>query len=157
MSLARSNTHLGKRWIMTPSKGARCRHRRLHQLWWWPLQDPPAAPLRGPPSMSSSTSMWPLLDPPVASPKGPAINVFFVFGGGRCQTHRQHPQGVRHRHLLQLQWWPLPDPPTAPPRGPPLTPSLTSVVATAGLTGSTPKGPTIDVFFNFGGGRCWTC
>jgi hypothetical protein len=85
------------------------------------------------------------------SPKGVAIDVF-NFGGGRCQTYRQHPvgappstsstsvvatvgptdstpQGVRHRRL-QLWWWPLSDMPPAPLRG-----------------------PAIDVF-NFSGGRC---
>jgi hypothetical protein len=30
----------------------------------------------------------------------------------------------------------------------------TSVVAAAGSVGSTPQGPTIDVFYNFGGGHC---
>jgi hypothetical protein len=40
------------------------------------------------------------------------------------------PQGARHRRLLQLRWWPLSDPTAAPP-----------------------KGPTIDAFFNFGGGH----
>jgi hypothetical protein len=33
-----------------------------------------------------------------------------------------NPQGARHQCQLQLRWWPLPDP-----------------------TGSTPKGPTIDI------------
>jgi hypothetical protein len=88
------------------------------------------------------------------SPKGVAIDVF-NFGGGRCQTYRQHPvgappstsstsvvatvgptdstpQGVRHRRL-QLWWWPLSDMPPAPLRG-----------------------PAIDVF-NFSGGRYRIC
>jgi hypothetical protein len=39
-------------------------------------------------------------------------------------------QGARHRHLLQLRWWPLPKLPAAHPRG-----------------------PAIDIIFNFGGGH----
>jgi hypothetical protein len=34
--------------------------------------------------------------------------------------------------------------------------SLTSVVAAVGNTDSTPRGPAIDIFFNFGGGCCRT-
>jgi hypothetical protein len=34
--------------------------------------------------------------------------------------------------------------------------STTSVVAAVGPASSTPRGTTIDVFFNFGGGRRWT-
>jgi hypothetical protein len=70
---------------------------------------------RGPPSTSSSARWWLLPDPSVAPPRGPAIDVFYTsgvaaveltgstsrrpaidlqqLGGGRCQTHRQHPQG----------------------------------------------------------------
>jgi hypothetical protein len=33
---------------------------------------------------------------------GPAIDVFFIFGGGCCQTFRQHPPGASHRHLAKL-------------------------------------------------------
>jgi hypothetical protein len=96
---------------------------------------------------------WPLLDLPPAPPRGPAIDVS-NFGGGRCRTCRQHPEGACHRHL-QLRWSPLSDLPPAPPRSPQST-SPTSVVATAGPTASTPRGPTIDVS-NSDGGRCWTC
>jgi hypothetical protein len=35
-------------------------------------------------------------------------------------------------------------------------PSSTLVLAAAGPTGSAPRGPAIDVFFNLGGGHCWT-
>jgi hypothetical protein len=33
---------------------------------------------------------------------------------------------------------------------------LTSVLAVARPASSTPRGPTIDVFYNFDGGRSWT-
>jgi hypothetical protein len=108
----------------------RARHRRL-QLWWWPLSNPPAAPR-----------------------KGPAIDVFFNFVGGRCQTRQQHPQGAHHRRLLQLRWWSQSDPPAAPPRGPPSMSSSSSVVAAVGPVVNFPMGLGINVFFNFGGGRC---
>jgi hypothetical protein len=85
--------------------------------------------------------------------RGPAIDVS-DFGGGRCRTYLQHPQGAHHR-CFQLQWWPLPDLPVAPPKGPPSTPP-TPVVAAAKPAGSTPRGPAIDVS-NSGGGRCQTC
>jgi hypothetical protein len=67
--------------------------------------------------------------------RGPAIDIF-NFGGGRYRTCRQHLPGACHRRL-QLRWWPLLDLPPATPRGPPST-SLTSVVAAAGPTASTP-------------------
>jgi hypothetical protein len=56
--------------------------------------------------------------PTATPPKVPAFDVFFNFGGGRCWTYWQHP-----------------------PRSMPSTSSLTSVVAAAGPTSSTPKGP----------------
>jgi hypothetical protein len=91
---------------------------------------PVESALGGPPSMSSSTSV--AADGLAGStPRGPGIDVFFNIGGGRYRIRLQHPQGARHRRLLQPWWWSLPDPPTALPRG-----------------------PTIDVFFNIGGGRC---
>jgi hypothetical protein len=43
-----------------------------------------------------------------------------------------------------------------PPWGPPLTSSSNSVVAAAGPADSAPRGPTMDVFLNLSGGRCWT-
>jgi hypothetical protein len=57
-------------------------------------------------------------------PRGPSIDVIFKLGGGRCQTHRQHPSG-----------------------GPPSTSSSTLVVDAAGPAGSTPKGPATDIIF----------
>jgi hypothetical protein len=117
--------------IDSTSQGAH--HRRLLQLRWWLLPEIPTAPLRG-----------------------PAIDVFFNFGGGCCRRYQEHlpgappstssstsmvaaaggtdstSQGPRHRCLLQLRWWLLPEIPAAPPRG-----------------------PTIDVFFNFSGDCCW--
>jgi hypothetical protein len=65
--------------------------------------------------------------------RGPAIDVFFKLGGGRFQTHRQRPQGPRHRRFLQPQRWLLPDPPTTPL-----------------------KGATIDIFFKLSGGHYQT-
>jgi hypothetical protein len=60
------------------------------------------------------------------------------FGGDRCRTCRQHPQGAHHRRL-QLRWWPLPDLPPSPHEGPPST-SPTSVVAATGPAASAPQG-----------------
>jgi hypothetical protein len=80
------------------------------------LSDPPTAPLGGPPSTSTSTSVvdavwptnstptepaidilkprwWPLSDPLTSPSKGSAIDVFFNLGGGRYRTHRQRPLG----------------------------------------------------------------
>jgi hypothetical protein len=91
MSLAGLNANLDKGWNRDPKEGQsaaidvifslvvaaagpvgstlqEARHRRLLQLWWWPLIDPQAAP-----------------------PKEPAIDIFFSFGGGRCRTHWEHP------------------------------------------------------------------
>jgi hypothetical protein len=109
----------------TTSRGGGC-HQRL-QLRWWPLPEIPTAPLRR-----------------------PAIDVF-IFGGGRCQTYRQHHLGAHHQHL-QLWWWSLLDLPTAPQGGPPSTSSI-SMVATTKNPDNTPRGPAI-VVFNFSGGRC---
>jgi hypothetical protein len=81
---------------------------------------------------------WPLPDPPVAPVRGAAIDVFFILGGGYCRTHRQRPQGGRHRRLFQPRWWPLSDPPQRPPGGPPSTSSSISVLAVAGPAGSHP-------------------
>jgi hypothetical protein len=141
------------------------------------LPDLPARPPRGPPSTSSSTSEVDTTEPTDSTPRGPAIDVVFNIGGRHCQNRRQHPpggpvidvlfnldgghcrtrlqlpQGARHGRLLQPRWWTLLDPPVAPPRGPPSTSSSTSVVDVAGPTDSAPRGPTIDVFFNLGGGR----
>jgi hypothetical protein len=64
------------------------------------------------------------------------------------------PRGARHRRLRQLQWWPLSELPTAPAGGPPSTSSSTTMVAAAGAPDSTPRGPAIDVFINYDGGRC---
>jgi hypothetical protein len=108
--------------------------------------------------------------------RGPTIDVS-SFGGGRCRTCHQHPQGACHRHL-QHQWWPLPKIPTAAPRGPtidassfsdgrcrtchqhplggPPSMSSTSVVAAVRNPDSSPKGSAIDVS-SFSGGRCQTC
>jgi hypothetical protein len=120
------------------SQGAR--RRRLRQLRWWPLPELPTASPRGPPSMSSSTTMVAAVGAPDSTPRGPAIDVFinydggrcrssrqhpqgpaidvFInYDGGRCRSSRQHPQGVRHRRLHQLRWWPLPELLTAPPGG----------------------------------------
>jgi hypothetical protein len=66
------------------------------------------------------------------------LSTSYNFGGGRCLKSLQHPQGALHRRL-QLRWWSLPKIQPAHPRGAPLT-SSTSVVATAGPTGSTPQG-----------------
>jgi hypothetical protein len=65
---------------------------------------------------------------PVGSPtQGSAIDVIFNLGRGCCQTHRQRPQGPRHRCLLQPQWWTLSDPLVAPRRGPTSTSTSTAI------------------------------
>jgi hypothetical protein len=79
-----------------------------------------------------------------------SANIFFA----EITTYRDRCQRARHQLLLQLQWWPLLEIPTAPQGGPPSTSSSSSVVATAGLWPAPPRGPAIDVFFNFDGGRC---
>jgi hypothetical protein len=123
-------------------------HRRLLQHWWWPLLDPLAAPPRGLPSTSSSTLVVDTAGPADSSPRGPAIDVFFNLGGGCFWTHRQCPQVACNRCLLQHWWWMPPDPSAVPPEGLPSTSSSTSVVDAAEPTGSAPRGPAIDVFFN---------
>jgi hypothetical protein len=87
-----------------------------------------------------------MMERKISTLRGLAID----YGGGRCRSSRQHPQGARHR----LWWWPLPELPTASPGGSPSTSSSTTVVAAAGTPGSTPKGLAIDVFIDYGGGRC---
>jgi hypothetical protein len=67
--------------------------------------------------------------PTGSTPSRPAIDTFSNHGGGRCWTHRQHPQG-----------------------GPPSTSSPTTVVAAVGPTDSTPRGAVIDVFSSYNGG-----
>jgi hypothetical protein len=49
----------------------------------------------------SPTSVVVAAGPVGSTPRGPAIDVF-NFGGGRCRTCRQHPQGVRHPRLQHL-------------------------------------------------------
>jgi hypothetical protein len=133
------------------------RHRRLLQHRWWTLPDLPSAP-----------------------PRGSTIDAFFILGGGRCQTRRQHTlggppsmtsstsvvnaaelansaaKGTRHQRLLQPRWWPLSNPPASPPGGPPSMSFSTSVVDAAGPAGSASQGPAIDAFFNLGDGHYWT-
>jgi hypothetical protein len=70
------------------------RHRRL-QHRWWSLSDLPPAPTRGPAIDVFNFRWWPLPDLPPAPPKRPTIDIS-NFGGGRCWTYRQHPQGARH-------------------------------------------------------------
>jgi hypothetical protein len=133
-------------------------HRHRLKTRWWTLRDPPAAPPRGLPLTSSSTSVVDVAGPTGrAPPRGPAINVIFKLGGERCRTCWQclrggpplmlsstsavdttgptdsASQGAHHRRCLQTQWWTLPDLSAAPPRG-----------------------AAIDIIFNLGGGHCWT-
>jgi hypothetical protein len=110
------------------------------------------------PSTSDSIRRWSFLGP-ILPPKGHAINDIYSNNNGKTVVagvgptdsipHGPHhrrlvanvvaatrpassiPRGTHHRCLLQLQWWPRPDPLTA-----------------------THRGPTIDVSFNFGCGRC---
>jgi hypothetical protein len=105
-------------------------HHRHHQHQWWPLQDLPPAP-QGSRHRCLQLRWWPLPEIPIATPRVVAIDVFNI-GGSHCRTSRQQPPGR-----------------------PPST-SSTSVVATAGPAGSTPRGPTINVSI-FSGGRCLTC
>jgi hypothetical protein len=99
-----------------------------------------------------------------SAPQGPAIDVVFKLSGGCYRTHRQCPQGARHRHHLQNSMVdaaghadsaPRGAPSMSssklngrryrthqhrPPRGLPSTSSPTSVVDTAEPVGSTPQG-----------------
>jgi hypothetical protein len=106
-------------------------HRCLLQLRWWLLSELPVAPHRGPPSMSSSTSVVDVVGAIGSTFQGPAIDVFFNIDGGCCRSYWQHLLGA-----------------------PPSMSSSTSVVVAAGATDSTSRGPAINVFFNFGGGCC---
>jgi hypothetical protein len=110
-------------------------------------------PLGGPPLTSSSNSVVDAAGPAGSTPQE-----------ARHRHHQQPqwwtlpdqptaPPGGRHRHHLQLRWWMLPDPLAAPPGGPPSTASSNSVVDAARPTGSTLRGPTINVISNLGGGR----
>jgi hypothetical protein len=116
-------------------------HRHLLQLRWWLLPELSAAPPRGPPSTSSSTSvvdaagatsstsqgarhrrllqlwLWLLSKLQAAPLRGSAIDVFFNFGIDYCWSYRHHLLG-----------------------GSPSTSSSTLVVAAAGATGNTPGG-----------------
>jgi hypothetical protein len=193
MSLAGTNIYLGKRWDRDPLQGARCCHRHLLQLPWWALPDLPTTSPGGPPSMSSSATVvvtigstgstaqgahhqcllqqwwWPLLDSPAAPHRGPAIDVFYNFGGGRCRTRQQHPQGTTIDVFFNFGGGRRRTHRQRPPGGMPLTSSSTFMVATtapasstpqgarhrcllqttlvaaAGPTGSTPRGPAINV------------
>jgi hypothetical protein len=83
------------------------------------------------------------------------VNIFF------CRNHyipQYRSRGARHRCLPQLWWWLLPEIPAAPPGAyhrclPQLRWWLLLKILTAPPS---PRGPTIDVLFNFGGGCCWT-
>jgi hypothetical protein len=184
--------------------GGRCRTCRQHPVEGPPSTSPasvvaaagPAASTPKGPPLTSSTSVvaavgnpdsspqgachrrlqlqwWPLLELSPAPPRGAIVDIS-SFGGGHCQTCRQHPQGA-HRRQLQYWWWLLPEILTAPPGGPPSI-SPASVVAAAGPTAvtpqggrhrclqhrwwllpeiptATPRGPTIDVS-SFSGDRC---
>jgi hypothetical protein len=67
--------------------------------------------------------------PPRGAPSTSSLTSVVAAAGATDSTS----QGACHRHLLQLQWWLLLELSTAPPWG-----------------------PAIDVFFNFGGGCCWS-
>jgi hypothetical protein len=121
-----------------------------YQTHW---QRPPGACHRCP----LQPQWWLLLDPLVASSRGATIDIIFNLSGGHCWTRRQRPlegppsissstsvvatarptssapQEAHHRHHLRPQWWLLSD-----------------------LSVALPMGPTIDVFFNLGGGHCQT-
>jgi hypothetical protein len=51
----------------------------------------------------SPTPVVATVGPAGSTPKGGTINISNS-GGGRCRTHRQHPQAARHRRR-QLRWW----------------------------------------------------
>jgi hypothetical protein len=122
---------------------------------------------------------------PVLPPRGPAINDIHSSNSGKTvvaivSPTDSIPQGARHqrleakvvaaagptgnttqrahhRCLLQLQWWPLPDPPAAPPRGPSIDVLYNFSGGRCRTCREHPQGPAIDVFYNFGGGHCRTC
>jgi hypothetical protein len=115
-------------WASTPG----ARHRYLLQLRWWLLPEIPTTPLRG-----------------------SAIDVFFNFGGGCCRRYQQHlPRGPPSTSSSTSVVGAAEDTGSTP-RAPPSMSSLASVVAADGDTDNTALGgPTIDVFFSFGGGCC---
>jgi hypothetical protein len=86
----------------------------------------------GPPSMSF-TSVVAATRITDSTPRGPVIDVFYIFGGGCCQT------SADHRCLLHLRWWLLVFG-QHPPGALPSTSSSTSVVAIAKNTDGTPQG-----------------
>jgi hypothetical protein len=129
--------------------------------------------------MSSSSSVVATAGPIDSTPKGPAINVFFIFHGGRYRTHQQHNPGVppsmSSTYLVVATARPAVSTARGPPLmssstsvvatvelachtpgGPPSTSSSTLVVAAVGRVGSNPQGGPIDVFLIFGGGSSWT-
>jgi hypothetical protein len=119
--------------------GGRCRkyqqhpqgagHRRLLHLRWWLLPDFDQHPPGGPQSMSS-TSVVVTVRNTDSTPRGPPSTSSLASLVAAAKNIDSTPQGARHRRLVQLSWWPLPEIPIALPRG-----------------------PAIDVFFNFGGGH----
>jgi hypothetical protein len=88
---------------------------------------------RGPPSMLSSTAVVAATGPTSRTPRGPPLMSSSASVVAAIGPAGSTPQGACHRRLLQLRRWPLPDPPAA-----------------------LPKGPDMDIFFNFGGDRCRT-
>jgi hypothetical protein len=85
---------------------------------------------QGGPSSTFFTLMVGALVSPSGGPPSTSSSTSVVATAGPVSSA---PHGARHWRPLQTRWWPLSDPSAAPP-----------------------KGPTIDVFFNLGGGHCWT-
>jgi hypothetical protein len=89
--------------------------------------------------------------------RGPAIDVFINLGGDRCRNRRQRPLGSLPSTSSLTSVVATAGPTgSTPPGGPPSLSSSTSVVAIAGPTGSAPQEPAIDVCFKLDGGRCRT-
>jgi hypothetical protein len=75
---------------------------RLHRLRWWPLPELPAAPLGGPPSMSSSTMMVAAVGAPGSTARGPVVDVFINYDGDRYRSSWQHHQGASNRCVAKI-------------------------------------------------------
>jgi hypothetical protein len=87
------------------------------------------------PSTSHSVRRWSFLGP-VLPPRVPAIDDIYSNNNGKIVVVAAGPASSsigKSGATIPLRWCPLPDPLAAPPRD-----------------------PAIDVFYNFGGGRCRT-
>jgi hypothetical protein len=81
--------------------------------------------------MSSSTSVVAADKNNDSTPRGATSMSSSTSVVDAAENTDSTPKGGRHRRLLQLRWWLLPE-----------------------ILAASPRGPAIDVFFNFSGGYC---